>query len=314
MISRRNLLKTGTALAAAASWPLGSRPIYAAVQGAYTFKLGAFEITVISDGFATLPISFVLGASDPKDIAALFASGGLAPATEGIVAPINVTLVKTPDALILIDAGGGGDFMPTMGKFSDALEAAGYKPEAVTHVIFTHAHADHLWGVIDPLDGGTRYPNARHCMTAAEFDYWTAPDRDKSVPEMLVKMAVGSARRLAVLADRLDKPKSGTEIVPGVMLLGTPGHTPGHVSVMLKSESDQLLIGADVLTHPLVSFAKPDWRWGSDMDADLAIATRKRTLDMLATEKIALLGYHLPWPGLGRVESAGTAFRFIARS
>ena len=81
---------------------------------------------------------------------------------------------------------------------------------------------------------------------------------------------------------------------------------------MLKSGSEQLLIGADVLTHPLVSFAKPGWRWGSDMDAEMAIATRKRTLDMLATEKVALLGYHLPWPGVGRVEKKDGAFRFVA--
>lgn len=311
MISRRKLLQNGSALAAAASFPFGSRPGWAATQGVHTFKLGAFEITVISDGFASLPTSFVLGSTNPKDVAELFAAAGLAPASEGINAPVNVTLVKTPDALILIDAGGGGDFMPTLGKFSDTFDAAGLKPEAVTHVIFTHAHADHLWGVIDPLDGGTRYPNARHFMTAVEFDYWMTPDRDKSVPEMLVKMAVGTARRLKVLADRLDKPKAGAELVPGVMLLDTAGHTPGHVSVLLRSGTEQLLIGADALTHPLVSFTKPDWRWGSDTAAEMGIAARKRTLDMLAADKVSLLGYHLPWPGVGRVEKKDSAFRFV---
>jgi glyoxylase-like metal-dependent hydrolase (beta-lactamase superfamily II) len=311
MISRRKLLVRASALAAATFWPHGSRPTSAASQGVHSFKLGDFEITVISDGYASLPASFVLGSADPIQAADLFAAGGLPPPSDGIIAPVNVTLVKTPDALILIDSGGGGDFMPTLGKFSDSFDAAGLSPEAVTHVIFTHAHADHLWGVIDPLDGGTRYPKARHLMTASEFDFWTTPDRDKLVPEMLVKMAVGSARRLGILAERLEKPRPGTEIVPGVLLMDTPGHTPGHVSVLLKSGSEQLLIGADALTHPLVSFSKPDWRWGSDMDADMAIATRKRTLDMLATDKVALLGYHLPWPGVGRVEKNDTAYRFV---
>lgn len=309
-LSRRHLIGGMAVCAVSAGWPQRSSAAQPA-SGVHSFKLGAFEITVISDGFVNLPAAFVLGAADPKQAADLFASGGLPPASEGIIAPVNVTLVKTPDAMILIDAGGGGDFMPTLGKFSDTFDAAGLNPEAITHVIFSHAHADHLWGVIDPLDGGTRYAKARHVITAAEFDFWTTPDRDKAVPEMLVKMAVGSARRLGVLADRLEKPKPGTEIVPGVLLLDTPGHTPGHVSVMLKSGSEQLLIGADALTHPLVSFAKPDWRWGSDMDADMAIATRKRTLDMLATDKVALLGYHLPWPGIGRVEKADAAYRFV---
>jgi glyoxylase-like metal-dependent hydrolase (beta-lactamase superfamily II) len=311
MISRRKLLVRASASAAVAFCPLGSQPTSAAAQGVHFFRCGTFEITVVSDGFVTLPASFVLGSADPKHAADLFASGGLPPPAEGIIAPVNVTLVKTPDGLILIDAGGGGDFMPTLGKFADTFDAAGLNPEAITHVIFSHAHADHLWGVIDPLDGATRYSKARHFMTAAEFDFWTTPDRDKSVPEMLVKMAVGSARRLGVLAERLEKPKPGTEIVPGVLLLDTPGHTPGHISVMLKSGSEQLLIGADALTHPLVSFGKPDWRWGSDMDAEMAIATRKRTLDMLATDKVALVGYHLPWPGVGRVEKKDNAFRFV---
>jgi glyoxylase-like metal-dependent hydrolase (beta-lactamase superfamily II) len=312
MISRRKLLKTGSALAAATSWPLGSRPSSAATQGPYAIKLGAFEVTVISDGFLSLPPSFVMESAPAHEVEALFSQGGLPHPKDGITAPVNVTIVKTPDALILIDAGGGGDFAPTLGKFSDSFDAAGLMPDAITHVVFTHAHADHLWGVIDPLDGGTRYPNARHMMTAAEFDFWTTPDRDKSVPELLVKMAIGSARRLGILAERLEKPKPGSEIVPGVMIFETPGHTPGHVSVMLKSGSEQLLIGADVLTHPLVSFAKPGWRWGSDMDAEMAISTRKRTLDMLATDKVGLLGYHLPWPGVGRVEKKNGAFRFVA--
>jgi glyoxylase-like metal-dependent hydrolase (beta-lactamase superfamily II) len=312
MISRRKLLVRAFASATTALCPLGSQPVFAAVQDVHFFKLGAFEITVISDGFLTLPPSFVLAAGGPKEAAELFASAGLPAPSEGIVAPVNVTLVKTPDALILIDAGGGGDFAPTLGKFSDAFDAAGLTPEAITHVIFTHAHADHLWGVIDPLDGGTHYPKARHLITAAEFDFWTTPDRDKSVPDLLVKMAIGTSRRLGILADRLEKPAPGSEIVPGVLLLDTHGHTPGYVSVMLQSGSEQLLIGADALTHPLVSFAKPGWRWGSDMDADKAIATRTRTLDMLATGKVALLGTHLPWPGVGRVEKKDTAYRFIA--
>jgi glyoxylase-like metal-dependent hydrolase (beta-lactamase superfamily II) len=106
--------------------------------------------------------------------------------------------------------------------------------------------------------------------------------------------------------------KPGDEIAPGVTLIDTAGHTPGHVSVLLNSGGNQLLIGGDVLNQSVVSFAKPDWRWGADMDPELAIAARKRTLDMLATDRISLLGYHLPWPGLGRVERKDTAFRFIA--
>ena len=82
------------------------------------------------------------------------------------------------------------------------------------------------------------------------------------------------------------------------------------MSVMVESGNERLLIGADALSHPAVSFARPDWHWGSDYDSDQAIATRKRLLDQLASERIPLIGFHLPWPGLGMVERSGTAYRF----
>ena len=105
--------------------------------------------------------------------------------------------------------------------------------------------------------------------------------------------------------------KAGDEIAAGVQLLDTAGHTPGHVSVLLRSGSEQLLIGGDALTHPLVSFANPGWRWGPDMEPEIAIATRKRSCRCWPAEKTPLLGYHLPWPGLGRVEVKDSAWRFV---
>jgi glyoxylase-like metal-dependent hydrolase (beta-lactamase superfamily II) len=83
------------------------------------------------------------------------------------------------------------------------------------------------------------------------------------------------------------------------------------MSVMVESGGERLLIGADALSHPAVSFARPDWRWGSDYDSDRAVATRKRLLDRLAGERIPLVGFHLPWPGHGMVERKDTAYRFV---
>jgi glyoxylase-like metal-dependent hydrolase (beta-lactamase superfamily II) len=96
------------------------------------------------------------------------------------------------------------------------------------------------------------------------------------------------------------------------VLVDTPGHTPGHVSVLITSGTERLLVGGDVLTQSIISFQKPDWPWGPDMDADRAVTSRKRTLDMLATDRIPLLGYHLPWPGRGRVERNVGAYRFVS--
>jgi len=307
--SRRDLLKRGLALAAVTSCPFGLRSAQAASQEVHTFKCGACDVTVLSDGTMSMPFSFSMPGRDPKEIEALFRSAGLP--TDGITAQVNVTVVKTPDALVLIDTGGGSDFVPSVGKLADRLDAAGFAPEAFTHVIFTHAHADHLWGVIDPLDGGTKFTKARHIMTATEFDFWNKPGREADVPEMFKTMAIGTGRRLKAIGERVELRKAGDEILPGITLADSAGHTPGHVCVLVTSGTDRLMIAGDALNHPLVSFMNPGWRWGSDMDADGGVATRKRLLDQLATDKSALLGYHLPWPGLGRVERAGDGYRFV---
>lgn len=303
MPTRRTVLAGMGGLAAAGIWP-ASR--VSAADAFHRFKVGDFEITVLTDGNFSLPVSFVLPGRDKAEIAEMLGT----PPGDVLTVQVNVTVVRTPDALILIDTG-GGDFTPTIGKLADNLEAAGVAPDAVTHVVFTHAHGDHLWGVIDPLEDNTRFPKAKHIITAAERDFWTMPDVETKVPDALQRIAIGSKRRLGIIADRIETRRPGEEIVPGIALIDTAGHAPGHVSIHLKSGSDQLIVGGDVLTHPVFSFQRPEWRWGSDMDPDKGIAARKRLLDKLATEKIPLLGYHLPWPGLGRVERKDTAWRFI---
>lgn len=310
-LTRRTALRLLGATAVAASVPMLRTPASArAAQGAHAFKLGAFDVTVISDGSFSLPLSFVLPTTPKEEAEALYAAHGMK--AEGLAGQVNVTVIKTPDATVMIDTGGGPDFMPTVGQLADNLDRAGIAPDSITHVVFTHAHGDHLWGVIDPLDGGTRFGKARHVMTGAELDYWSQADIADKVPEAMKSIALGTSRRLQALGDRVEKVKPGDEIVSGIALVGTAGHTPGHASVLVKSGSEQLLIGGDVITNPVVSFAKPNWPWGPDMDRDMAIASRKRTLDMLATEKIALLGYHLPWPGLARVERKDAAYRYVA--
>ncbi len=310
-LSRRSALSLlGSAAALAplpALWPAARARD---VKGSHTFKHGAFEITVVSDGSFTLPMSFVLPTTPKDEAEALYKSHGSEPV--GMAGQMNVTVIKTGAATVVIDSGGGTDFMPTVGKLPENLELAGITPDSVTHVIFTHAHADHLWGVVDPFDGGSRFPKAKHIITATEFDYWMNPDTPTKVPEAMKGVALGSARRLKDLAERFDMQKSGAEILPGISLVDTAGHTPGHVSVLVKSGTNQLLVGGDVLGNPVVSFARPDWLWGPDENREQGAATRKRVLDMLATDKIGLLGYHLPWPGLARVERKDGAYRYVA--
>ena len=306
-LSRRDVLTmAGGGLVAGLS--LG--PDLAVAQGtSHTFRVGAVECTVFSDGYLDMPASFVLPERDEAAIRAVFAASGQTFA--GLRAEINVVLVNIGKDVILIDTGGGADFVPTVGKLAERLDAASIKPEQITKVVFTHAHADHLWGVIDPLTGDSMFEKAQHVMTAAERDYWLQADIATRVPGAFQAMANGTQRRLKAIAARLETVKPDAEIAPGVQLVDTSGHTPGHCSVAIRSGNEQLLIGGDVLTQSVVSFAEPGWRWGPDMDADKAIAARRGILDRLAKDRTRLLGYHLPWPGLGHVERHGTAYRFV---
>lgn len=272
----------------------------------HRFKVGEAEVSVISDGEMSLPLRLMLPDRDGDAVAKLLGSP-----TPQLAAQVNVAVVRIGDQTLLVDTGGGPDFMPTLGKLAERLAAAGLDPDGITKVIFTHAHADHLWGVIDPLGGDTLFEKAEHLMSQVELDYWLKPDVAERTPEALRGMAMGTQRRLKSIAARVKTVRAGVEVMPGVQLLETAGHTPGHTSVLIQSGNQKLMIGGDALTHPIVSFAEPGWRWGPDIDGDRAVATRRRLLDQLATDRIELLGYHFPWPGRGRVERSGSVYRFI---
>lgn len=300
--SRRGFIAGGLAI--------GLAPRFAFAQEApHTFKVGEIAVTVLSDGTMDLPPSFVLPGRELPQIEAAFKAAGTTYA--GLRSQVNVVLLRVGKEVILIDTGGGPDFMPTLGKVSDRMQAAGIAPDSITKVVFTHGHPDHLWGVIDALTEDTAFEKAEHVMSAVEFEHWMHADVAKRVRPAMEAMAVGSQRRLKAIAQRVTKRKPGDEIVPGVTLVASPGHTPGHVSVMVTSGGQSLLVGGDVLTQSVVSFAYPDWQWGPDHDAELGAKSRRRILDQLATDKIPLLGYHLPWPGVGRVERKDTAYRFV---
>lgn len=272
-------------------------------------KIGAIEVMVVSDGVLNVPLSFTLPENKPAEAAALFKAHGLP--EQGAPAQTNAVLVRTGNEAVLIDAGSGPNFQASAGKLQENLEAAGIAPEKITKVVFTHAHADHLWGAIDDFDDGDRFPNASYVMAAAEWDFWRDPATADKMPDWLKGMALGTARLLSKIEGKVERRKPGDTVAPGVSYVASPGHTPGHVSVLVADGGKSLMIGGDVLTHTAISFARPEWRIGSDFDRHRAVLTRKALLDQLAGDKTPLVGFHLAWPGLGIVERSGNAYRFV---
>ncbi|MDG1168334.1 MAG: MBL fold metallo-hydrolase [Sulfitobacter sp.] len=273
-----------------------------------TLQFGAMDVTSVSDGNLVLPGSMFFDGLPADEVAAILAAHGLS--GDQLEPPCNLTLLRHADKTVLFDAGSGSSFMPTAGAMLDSLDAIGVAAADITHVVFTHAHPDHLWGVLDDFDDPV-FPDAELMIGQAEWDYWTAPETVDTIGEARASFAVGAARRLAAVEDQMSFIKDGQEILPGVMAHGTPGHTPGHMSFEIRDGSNAVLVGGDMIGNHHVAFARPDWASGADQDTDLGAKTRMRMLDKLVTDKMTLLGFHLPNGGLGHVERDGDHYLFV---
>lgn len=274
---------------------------------AQTIATGSADITVVSDGSLTLPLGLVFPDAPQEELKKLLVDNGMA--TDALRPDCNVTLVKTGGRLAIFDVGAGATFMPTAGKLAESLAAAGIDPTEVTDVVITHAHPDHIWGLIDDFDE-LAFPNAQHYIGQAEWDFWSADDTISKVPQDRQTFVVGAQNRFAAMGDNVKFLKQGDEVLPGIEVMATPGHTPGHLSFMVHG-AEPVLIAGDAITNSVLSFTHPDWPMGTDQDPDQAITTRLALLDRLATDKVRTIGFHFPHPGAAMVEKKDGAYHYL---
>lgn len=300
--TRRAALQLSAGAALSASLP---RAVWASTQ------LGQMQIQTLSDGHLQLPSDFIFGPV-PAPMRATITEDFDLP-SEFLVPPCNITLLRHGERIVLFDAGAGAGFQPSAGALGDSLDAIGLSPEDVTDIVFTHAHPDHLWGVLDDFDEPLFY-NAQHHIGRAEFDYWMDPNTLGSIGAERQSFAVGAKRRLEVIADQFSFVEDGQEILPGIAAMSSFGHTPGHLAYELRAGSEALLVAGDAIGNHHIAFAAPMAVTGSDQDGDLAAQSRAQLLDRLAHEQMRLIGFHLPGGGMGRVEKSGDAYRFVPES
>jgi glyoxylase-like metal-dependent hydrolase (beta-lactamase superfamily II) len=311
-LARRDLLRLA-ALAPALALPSPLRALPAPVSpqapGWFRFMLGEIEVTVVSDGNLATPTSLLGVNADPEEVRAFLAANFLDAQT--IYAHTNHVLLRSGDRLTLVDVGSGPNFQPTSGRLVANMEAADIAPEDVTDVLLTHAHPDHVWGAMDDFGDEPRFPEAAHRIGATEFDWWMQEGLTDRVEEGMLPFVVGAQNALGALEPRLETVADGAQPVPGATMIDTPGHTFGHMSVLVESGDARMLVIGDALNHGHISFARPDWHPGLDMDRPLAVETRRRLLDMAAEERLVVVGYHFPFPGVGHVVRDGDAYRFL---
>jgi glyoxylase-like metal-dependent hydrolase (beta-lactamase superfamily II) len=279
------------------------------------FSVGTVECTILGDGTGSMaPIQplFAPEASKAELDAAL--DRAFHP-RDAVKLAFNAVAVRTGGDLVLIDAGTGAPAGGPVGRLRSNLAASGLRAADVTAIVITHAHGDHLGGCIDPVDGTPAFPNAKILISKREHEFWTSSSPDLSgsrMPaEQKASMLKETQERLAKLADRIEKIDPAAKPFPALSFLDTSGHTPGHLSLMIDGGSSQCCLLADVAHNHVVMFANPEWTIGFDVDPKAAVAARRRLFDRLASDRTLVLGYHMPWPGLGHIRSLEKGFEWV---
>jgi glyoxylase-like metal-dependent hydrolase (beta-lactamase superfamily II) len=296
-ITRRQAL-AATAAIPAAAWA-GRGRAAAEMKGPAMprfnrFTLGGFEVTTLLAGTATReePQS-IFGMNVSEEEFASVSEDNFLP-TDAAQFFFTPTVVNTGSELILFDTG------LNAAATTEVMGAAGYTPDQVDTVVLTHMHGDHIGGL--RAESGETFTNARYVTAAAEHNHWSGAGSD------------GFDTNVAPLNDRMTFLDDGGSVASGVTAMAAFGHTPGHMNYMLESDGQQLVIAADLANHYVWSLGYPDWEVLFDMDKAAAAATRRRILGMLAADKVPFIGYHMPFPGMGFVETRGDGFRYVPAS
>lgn len=318
-LSRRQFLGTAaTALGATAlALPTRAADIKPAAPKpprnpfAYRFAIGDFEAWSISDGHSVFRdgINLMWPEADRPAMQANLTSHG--ERTDTLPLYVNILLVRIGNELVLFDGGFGPSKNTEIGWVGTALQSIGIAPEKVTHTFLSHAHSDHIGGFV--TENKAIFPNAAlHCLRD-EIDFWRSPSPDfsksKRAKGPLPGMIKDARDKFDVLQPNLQVHRDGTSLLNGaITLVAAPGHTSGHAGFRIRSGNQSLFHFADVAHHHTLMFANPAWGIAFDHEPEVAIHTRKKIFTELAAKNERAYGFHLPWPGLGRVLPQGTGF------
>ena len=281
------------------------------VPSRYAHQVGAIEVLVISDGVLPITASTLATNAEPSELADWLGDNFLPP--EVVDWPLNVVVVRSGDRTILVDAGLGLEFpgFPRAGQTVHRLEAAGIDLAAVTDVVLTHLHMDHVGGLLTAGVKDRLRPDLRVHLAAAEAEFWTTPDFTETtmpqpIPDVLRRVA---AQFLTEYHGRLRPFETEYEVAPGVLISRTGGHTPGHSIVRVASGGAALTFAGDAVFAP--GFENPEWHNGFEHDPRESARVRVELLREVAASGEALVATHLPFPSVCRVATAGDAFRCV---
>lgn len=320
-LNRRKVMLTALAGASGLALPFGTgaaraarsaeRPVQLGNPGHYRFRVGEIAATVLSDGLIGGPPRVYASDAPEAELEDVLRRAFLP--SDRMTLNLNTLLIEANGKRILLEAGAGSTMGPTGGRVFDNLAALGLGAEDIDIVVVSHTHPDHV-GNLRTADGGKAFPRATVHAPRPDWEFFVRNDPDLSympVPEdFRRRFAAAIKRSVEPVADRVELYEAGAEIVPGLTTLPAFGHTPGMANFLVHSGNDQLLLTADLAYHPVVNIDQP-WRPGPDRDKETALASRRRIFDMAAADRILVLGFHYPFPGLGRMLRTDRGYAWV---
>ena len=289
--------------------PAWAQPTPEAGKGVHKYKVGSVEVTALYDGIWKKPHdpAFIKNAS-VDDTKAALAKAGMT--TEYMPIPLTVIVLKVGDKFIMVDSGSGvGQWQPTAVSLPGNMKAAGIDPAKITTILISHFHPDHIFGLMEKGTNAPVYPNAELVVNATEYKWWTEPGRVEKLPEP--RKPLGTRIQNVFPTWKNFKLVEGEkEVAPGIRLVNAPGHTPGHSAFLLASGNQQLMISNDAAYVPALLAPHPEWQGAYDQDGPLAVETRRKLIDRVIADKLAICGAHFPFPGAGTFVKDGTSYAF----
>jgi glyoxylase-like metal-dependent hydrolase (beta-lactamase superfamily II) len=276
--------------------------------GYYHFKIGDVEVAALSDGTLPIPTLKLLTNAKPGEVASRLAD---AYQTTDVDASVNAYLIRAGDRLVLMDAGTGELYGPTLNKLEASLKGVGVTPDQITDILITHIHTDHTGGLMD----GKRmvFPNATVHIEQKEVAYWLNAQNRAKAPEAAKKYFDEASAKVQPYMDagRVSTFAGATEVLPGIKAIPAPGHTPGHTFYSLESKGQKLVFWGDLVHVADVQMPDPAVTIVFDVDPAAAAATRKKAFADAAEGRYWVAADHISFPGVGHLSRDGEGYRWV---
>ncbi|MFT6793855.1 MAG: glyoxylase-like metal-dependent hydrolase (beta-lactamase superfamily II) [Rubritalea sp.] len=282
----------------------------------YHFKIGEIDAWSISDGFMNIRqgLSLMYPESERENMAQALKEQS--EPLDHLPLYVNILVIKKGNEIALFDAGFGAPEKNNRGWLVSGLEQIGIEPDDVTHTFLSHTHSDHIAGFT--TDGKPTFKNAAFYITPEEYKYWRSPNPDfsktKRDPKAIPGMIKNAQKHLEILTPNKQFSPVGAELLGGAVTIENGfGHTPGHALFRIRCQetNEELLHTVDLAHNHILMFQDPTWNIGWDNNLEMAAQTRKRVFSQAAAKKTRTYGFHLPFPGLGRIAPKGKGYTWI---